>query len=510
MSTTARNHPFVDDLKSSSRAAPVNLVIFGASGDLTRRKLLPAIYNLAADGLLDPASAVIGFARREKTDASFREEMADAVREHSRRAFDPDIWQRVAAGIHYVQGEFENPESYATLGRRIREVDTQLGIPGNRLFYLATPPSSYPDILRLIKEKNLGGEDGGFARTIVEKPLGHDLRSARELNNSLGAAFDEKQIFRIDHYLGKETVQNILVFRLGNGIFEPLWNQRYVDHVQITVAETLGVEGRTAYFESTGMSRDMLQNHMLQLLTLVAMEPPVRFDADAVRDEKVKVLRSLRRLSGEAVGQNTVRAQYRSGTVGGQPVPGYREEPGVAEDSHTDTYLALKLEIDNWRWAGVPFYIRAGKRLPKQATEIAIFFRRPPTSVFQQVGCGSIESNVLSLRIQPDEGISLSFGSKVPGQAIHIDPVRMDFLYETSFGATPPEAYERLILDSMIGDSTLFARRDEVELAWELVDGVRNAWSRGSPPMTEYQAGTWGPKEADELIERDGYRWRRL
>jgi glucose-6-phosphate 1-dehydrogenase len=510
MSTTTRPHPFADDLKSPSRAAPVNLVIFGASGDLTRRKLLPAVYNLVVDGLLDPATAVIGFARREKTDGSFREEMESAVREHSRQSFDPDVWQRVAAGIHWVQGNFEDSSAYQNLGRRIREVDAQLGIPGNRVFYLATPPASYPEILKLIKENDLAGENSGFTRIIVEKPLGHDMRSARQLNDALGTAFDERQIFRIDHYLGKETVQNILVFRLGNGIFEPLWNHRYIDHVQITVAETLGIEGRAGYFESAGIARDILQNHMLQLLTLVAMEPPVRFDADAVRDEKVKVLRSLKRLAGEAVGKNSVRAQYRAGTVGGQPVPGYHDEPGVASDSHAETYLALKLEIDNWRWAGVPFYVRAGKRLAKRATEIAIFFRKPPTSVFREVGCGSIEANVLNLRIQPDEGISLSFGSKVPGQAVHIDPVRMDFLYETSFGATPPEAYERLILDSMIGDSTLFARRDEVELAWELVDGVRAAWVRGTPAMAEYEAGTWGPKEAEEMIERDGHLWRRL
>jgi glucose-6-phosphate 1-dehydrogenase len=504
-----RHHPFLDDLKGPVRGAPVSLVIFGASGDLTQRKLVPAFYNLAADGLLDPATAVVGFARREKTDESFRAEMEEAVRRHSRQGFDPAVWQRLATGIHYVQGSFEDAGAYAELARKLEEIDGRLGIPGNRLYYLATPPAHYPEIVRHLGAA--GGRAGaGFTRIIVEKPLGHDLGTARELNGVLSSAFAEDEIFRIDHYLGKETVQNILVFRLGNGIFEPLWNQRYVDHVQITVAETLGIEGRATYFETAGTARDMLQNHMLQLLTLVAMEPPVRFEADAVRDEKVKVIRSLKPPAGEEAGRSMVRAQYRAGAVGGEPVPGYLEEPGVAADSTTETYIALRLEIDNWRWAGTPFYLRAGKRFPKRATEIAIVFRKPPTSVFQRLGCGAIEPNVLALRIQPDEGISLSFGSKAPGQAIHIDPVRMDFLYETSFGSTPPEAYERLILDAIVGDATLFARRDEVELAWELVDRVRGAFGRGVPTMSAYAAGTWGPAEAEALIGRDGRRWRRL
>jgi len=509
MSKTARGHPFAPDLQGESRASPVELIIFGASGDLTQRKLVPALYNLAADGLLDRATAVVGFARRDYTDASFRAAMAEAVERHSREPVDTAVWERLAAGIHYVQGEFADPSAYAVLGKRLGEIDSRLGTGGNRVFYLATPPVHYPEIVRQIKAAGI--ESGrGFVRIVVEKPLGHGLKSARELNDQLSAVFDERQIFRIDHYLGKETVQNILVFRLGNGIFEPLWNRRYVDHVQITAAEMLGIEGRAAYFEAAGVARDMLQNHLLQLLTLVAMEPPVRFEADAVRDEKAKVLRSLEPFSGDEVGRRTVRAQYQAGTVGGQPVPGYREEPGVNPHSNTETFLALRLEIDNWRWAGVPFYLRVGKRLPKHATEIAIVFRRPPTIVFQDSGCGSIEPNVLSLRIQPDEGISLAFGSKAPGQAIHIDPVRMDFLYETSFGSTPPEAYERLIFDCIVGDSTLFARRDEVELAWGLVDTVRASWTHGVPKLAEYAAGTWGPAEADELIERDGRRWRRL
>jgi glucose-6-phosphate 1-dehydrogenase len=346
---------------------------------------------------------------------------------------------------------------------------------------------------------------------IVEKPFGHDLPSARDLNARFHASFDETQIYRIDHYLGKESVQNILVLRLGNGIFEPLWNNRYVEHVQIAVAEAVGVEGRANYYERAGALRDVLQNHMLQLLTLTAMEPPSRFEADAVRDEKVKVLRAMAPLTPRQVAERTVRAQYLAGAVAGTPAVGYREEPEVAPDSNTETYIAARLEVDNWRWAGVPFYLRSGKRLPKRATEIAITFRQPPHSLFRSAGCEAIESNVLRLRIQPDEGISLSFGSKSPGQALHIDPVRMDFNYLTSFGADPPEAYERLLLDCNLGDSTLFARKDEVELAWEHADAIAAGWAAGAgPALGGYPAGRWGPPEADALLARDGRRWHRL
>jgi glucose-6-phosphate 1-dehydrogenase len=426
-----------------------------------------------------------------------------------RTPVDPQVWDRVAGALHYVTGDFADPAAYQRLNERLHEIEAERRIPGNRVFYLAAPPASYPEIVRRIRESDLI-TDKGFARVVVEKPIGHDLKSAREVNQALLATFDESQVFRIDHYLGKETVQNILVFRLGNGIFEPLWNQRYIDHVQITVAETLGVEGRGAYFDAAGIARDIFQNHMLQLLTLTAMEPPVRFGADAVRDEKVKVLKALKPLDHRAVAERCVRAQYRAGVVAGKPVPGYTEEENVRPGSDSETYLALELEIDNWRWAGVPFYVRAGKRLPKRATEIAIVFRKPPTSIFRSTGCGVIESNVLSLRIQPDEGISLAFGSKAPGQEIHIDPVQMDFLYETSYGEAPPEAYERLLLDCVQGDSMLFARKDEVELAWDVVDSMRSAWGRGHPPLVTYEAGSWGPKEADELIARAGRRWRRL
>jgi len=346
---------------------------------------------------------------------------------------------------------------------------------------------------------------------VIEKPFGLDLESARALTDTLHKAFSEDSVYRIDHYLGKETVQNILVFRLGNGIFEPLWNNRYVEQVQITVAESIGIDGRSGYFETAGISRDIFQNHMMQLLTLTAMEPPARFEADSVRDEKAKVLRTLHPMSPDEVARDTVRGQYIAGAVGGTPVPGYREEQGVNPRSQTETYMAARIHVDNWRWSGVPFFLRTGKRLAKRATEIAIVFRQPPFSLFRSAGCDTLEANVLRLRIQPDEGISLSFGSKSPGQALHIDPVQMDFYYLTSFGQDPPDAYERLLLDCNLGDSTLFARRDEVELAWEFVDAILNIWnSDQSPPLVTYPAGTWGPPEADELVRRFGYHWYRL
>jgi glucose-6-phosphate 1-dehydrogenase len=492
-------------------ADPCTFVVFGASGDLTRRKLLPALLALSRDKLLHPKSAVVGFARRPMTDDAFREEIRASAAEQGIPDHD---WRRFASSVFYRQGTFENAADFAALRGSLESLERDRGTPANRIYYLATPPASYGAILDgirgagLVHDASLGTP---WSRVIVEKPFGEDLESARALNARFHAAFDERQVFRIDHYLGKETVQNILVLRLGNGIFEPLWNSRYVDHVQIAVAETVGVEMRANYYERAGALRDMLQNHMLQLLTLTAMEPPSRFEADAVRDEKVKVLRAMTPLSPKQVAVRTVRAQYAPGAVAGTPAVGYREEPSVAPDSNTETFIAVRLEVDNWRWAGVPFYLRSGKRLPKRATEIAIAFRQPPYALFRSAGCESIESNVLRLRIQPDEGISLSFGSKSPGQTLHIDPVRMDFNYLTYFGADPPEAYERLLLDCNLGDSTLFARRDEVELAWEQVDAIGSAWSAGDGPgLGTYAAGSWGPPETDPLIARDGRRWLRL
>ncbi|HEY7728372.1 MAG TPA: glucose-6-phosphate dehydrogenase [Candidatus Eisenbacteria bacterium] len=506
---TVRN-PLREGSVTLRAADPCTLVVFGATGDLTHRKLLPALRRLFRERLLHPLTAVVGFGRQPKDDESFRNEALLAMGGEG----PPEDWARFAASLHYRVGTFESPDAFRGLGTAIARSERLRGIPPNRLFYFAAPPPAYETILQNLRGAGLvhpvSGE-GPWSRVVIEKPFGHDLASARELNRRVHEVFDESQVFRIDHYLGKETVQNILVLRLANGIFEPLWNNRYLDHVQITVAESVGVEGRAAYYERAGVSRDMLQNHMIQLLTLTAMEPPARFEAEAVRDEKVKVLRALRPLERRDVATHTVRAQYAAGATGGVAVPGYREEPGVSPDSETETYLAVRLEIDNWRWAGVPFYLRSGKRLPKRATEIAIVFKQPPHALFRSAGCASLQANVLRLRIQPDEGISLSFGSKSPGQALHIDPVRMDFNYLTAFGADPPEAYERLLLDCNLGDPTLFARRDEVELAWEHTDAIVNAWrSEGKPPLLPYSAGTWGPPEADALPGMERRAWHRL
>ncbi len=491
-------------------AEPCTFVVFGASGDLTHRKLLPALLKISRDRLLHPLTAVVGFARRRMTDDEFRAELEQLATE---RGIPEAEWRRFAASLFYCSGEFENADDYRGLGAVLEKLERQRATPGNRIYYMAAPPDSFPAIFQNLERSGLARtkQPGAWTRVVVEKPFGHDLASARELNALIHACFEERQIFRIDHYLGKETVQNILVLRLANGIFEPLWSSRHVDHIQITVAETVGVEARAGYYERAGVLRDMLQNHMLQLLTLTAMEPPARFEADSVRDEKAKVLRAMEPLAPAQVARRTVRSQYAAGSVAGQPVVGYREEPGVRPDSTVETYLAVKLEVDNWRWAGVPFYLRSGKRLAKRATEIAIAFRSPPYSLFRAVGCGPLEANVLRLRIQPDEGISLSFGTKAPGQALRIQPVRMDFNYLTAFGAEPPDAYERLLLDCNLGDSTLFAREDEVELAWERVDAIARAWAEtGQPPLFPYPAGTWGPREADELIERDGRHWYRV
>jgi glucose-6-phosphate 1-dehydrogenase len=506
--TAEGTNPLREGSVTLRAADPCTIVVFGATGDLTHRKLIPALFALSREKSLHPKSAVVGFARRAWDDEAFRRE----ARPHG-PDLEPHEWSRFAASLFYRAGTFENAEDYAALGRFLTALERERGTPGNRIFYLATPPDAYPVILASLRTAGLvhdAGPDGPWTRVIIEKPFGADLASARALNAQVHASFDERQVFRIDHYLGKETVQNILVLRLGNGIFEPLWNNRYVDHVQISVAEAVGVEGRANYFERAGVLRDMLQNHMLQLLTLTAMEPPSRFEADAVRDEKAKVLRALTPLTRSDIATTTVRAQYAAGAVAGAAVPGYREEPGIDRESQTETYLAAKLEIDNWRWAGVPFYVRSGKRLAKRATEIVIVFRHPPYALFRSAGCASLEANVLRLRIQPDEGISLSFGSKSPGSSLHIDPVRMDFNYLTSFGADPPEAYQRLLLDCNLGDSTLFARRDEVELAWEHVDAIASAWHDGDPRMATYDAGTWGPAQADQMLARDGRRWYRL
>lgn len=505
-------NPLREGLRIKPSLEPCVMVIFGATGDLTHRKLLPALYNLALEHPLPAGFSVVAFARRPYSDDEFRQIALDSINEYSRqKPVNPQVWESFASGIHYLQSNFNDPAGYDKLNTLLNTLDQERGTSGNRIFYLSTPPSQYPDIIQRLGAAGLNRNRKGWTRIIIEKPFGHDLPSANELNRQVGKVFREEQIYRIDHYLGKETVQNILVFRLANGIFEPIWNRRYVDHVQITVAENIGIEGRANYYEESGAIRDMIQNHMLQLLTLITMEPPIAFEANAVRDEKVKVLHALQPFTDRTVATNTIRAQYGPGYVGGHQVPGYLEEKGVSSTSITETYVALKLFIDNWRWAGVPFYLRTGKHLPKRVSEVAIHFKQAPLMLFQRSDAGGqVEPNVLTLRIQPDEGISLKFGAKVPGTDLQIRSVNMDFFYGSSFVRQQPEAYERLLLDCMLGDSTLFTRRDEVEAAWTFVQGILDGWKNepGESVLT-YESGTWGPQAADEFIWRDGRRWRR-
>ncbi|HEX8795183.1 MAG TPA: glucose-6-phosphate dehydrogenase [Polyangiaceae bacterium] len=492
------------------------VVIFGASGDLTRRKLMPALYNLAASRLLPGGFAVVGVARREKTDEAFRAEMREAVAAFSRRKpVDASLWADFERGLSYVRGSADARATYESLRAQLERIDAERGTRGNRLFYLAVPPAEFGPIVDGLREAHLvappGGERSGgpWTRVVFEKPFGHDLASARALNDDVAAAFDESQVFRIDHYLGKETVQNLLVFRFANSLFEPVWGRGHVDHVQITVAEDIGVEGRGRFYEQTGVTRDIVENHLMQLLCLTAMEPPISLAADAVRDEKVKVLRSLRKMERAEVGRDVVRGQYGRGVVRGEEVHAYREEPDVAPDSRIETYVAMRCFVDNWRWSGVPFYVRAGKRLARRVTEIAVVFREVPHALFHAQD-GGIAPDVLSVRIQPDEGIALRFISKEPGQQTILRDVAMDFRYGTAFGSNTPEAYERLLLDAMRGEATLFTRRDEVEEQWSYIDRVFDAWAAdGYPPPPTYAAGTWGPEQADDLLARDGRRWRK-
>ncbi len=504
-------NPFRENLTSRAAPQPCTLVIFGASGDLTHRKLVPALLNLASDGNLPPGLSMIGFARRAKTDESFRAELLEAAKKFSRRTFDQTLWDSFASSISYHCSEFEDATGYETLRHRIEEIEARQGALGNRLFYLAAAPEQFAPILSHIKSSGLcKSPRGGWSRVIVEKPFGRDLKSAQALNHAVERAFPENETYRIDHYLGKETAQNIMVLRFANAIFEPLWNNRHIDHVQITASETLGVGSRGGYYDTSGALRDMVQNHLFQLLCLTAMEPPVDLSADSVRDEKVKVIRALRPINRANVARDVVRGQYTSGAIDGIDVPAYLEEDRVAPDSKTETFVALRVFVDNWRWADVPFYIRVGKRLPKPGTEIAIHFRSAPPVLFNRLE-NSGDDNILVIRIQPDEGISLRMQAKLPGTSLRIEPVKMDFRYGTSFGKVGPEAYERLLLDAMSGDATLFARRDEVEHAWEFIDGIEEGWSEPSaPPLHLYPAGAWGPDAADELISATGHCWRRL
>jgi glucose-6-phosphate 1-dehydrogenase len=491
-------------------ADPCVMVIFGASGDLTKRKLVPALYNLAKDNLLSRQFAVVGFATRELDTETFRTQLGEALHQFANGAIDADIWEWLARRIHFVRGSLEDPEAYHRLQRRIAELGAEHGTHGNHFYYLAVAPRHFGEIVRRLGAAGMAREENGqWRRVIIEKPFGRDLESAHALNAEIRQVLAERQIYRIDHYLGKETVQNLMVFRFGNSIFEPIWNRRYIDHVQITAAETVGVETRGGYYDSSGALRDMVPNHLFQLLSLTAMEPPISFSANAVRDEQAKVLNAIAPLSPEDVLSRTVRGQYGEGMVDEKRVPGYRAEANVPPESATETFVALKLTLDNWRWADVPFYLRTGKRLAGRATEIAIQFRRAPFMLFRKTGMGDLTTNQLVIRVQPSEGISLRFGAKVPGPIMRQGAVEMDFCYADYFGSSPSTGYERLLYDCMIGDQTLFQRADMVEAGWNVVTPVLDVWRALAPrSFPNYAAGTGGPREADELMARDGRAWR--
>jgi glucose-6-phosphate 1-dehydrogenase len=494
------------------KAAPCVMVIFGVTGDLTKRKLLPALCNLAQDNLLSKQFAIIGFAANDQTTESFRKTLTEDIPKYAPAQIDLKVWDWFAERIYYVKGDFQDPEAYKRLQQQIDEATKQHNTLGNKFFYLAVAPRFFAPIVQQLGQIGLTKEENNhWTRVIVEKPFGHDLDSARQLNQDLKKVLSEKQIYRIDHYLGKETVQNLMVFRFTNNIIEPLWNRNYVDHVQITAAETVGVEHRGGFYETAGALRDMVPNHLFQLLTMTAMEPPISFDADEVRNKQAEVLHAIQPLGPEDVLTNMVRGQYDEGLVGGLPVPAYREEPDVAPESNTETFVALKLHIDNWRWAGVPFYLRTGKRLAQRTTEVVIQFRRTPFILFRNTTVKNLETNRLVIHIQPEEGISLSFGAKIPGSVMKLGLVNMDFDYETYFGVEHNTGYERLLHDCIAGDATLFQRADMVEAGWSVIQPILDVWralpARGFP---NYAAGSWGPKEADDLLGRDGRAWRRI
>jgi glucose-6-phosphate 1-dehydrogenase len=497
-------HPLAEQGQASRISDPCIIVIFGATGDLTARKLMPALYNLTKQAQLPAQFACVGFARREKNHDQFREEMEKAVAEFSRsKPIDPSIWSHFKERLFYHCSEFHEPAGYQKLKEFLNDLDVKLGTKGNRIFYLSTQPSFFPTICEKLYQAGLiydtDKKRDAWSRVIIEKPFGHDLDSADALQKELLKFLKENQIFRIDHYLGKESVQNLLVFRFGNSIFESLWNRTHIDHVQITVAEEIGIGSRGKFYEEAGLLRDIVQNHMMQLLSLVSMEPPANLEANSIRDEKVKVVKTIRPFDPQAV----IRGQYGPGLINGQPVIGYRQEGNVSPTSSMETYVALRLFIDNPRWQGVPFYLRGGKRLPKRVTEIAVSFKEPPNI--------RGEPNVLSIRIQPDEGIGLKINCKVPGPSSPIQPVKMDFRYSSYFGIAPPEAYERLICDCILGDSTLFAREDEVAASWKLFTPILNQWSQETPQdFPNYASGSWGPESAEAMIAQDGRKWRLL
>lgn len=511
--STIERHPFLQGLSKHRGAPPTIIVIFGASGDLTSRKLIPAIYNLGIDNLLPADFRLIGYGRREMSDEAFRESALDSIRQFSRRELNPEIWKRIEAATSYFAGAYDDPAAYKQLHQEIASIEKGLGREVQAVFYLSTPPSAFKTIL-----DNLGGSGlaGRHRRTryaskvVIEKPFGNDLESARKLNSVIMREFDEQQVYRIDHYLGKETVQDLLVQRFANSTFEPIWNRRYVECVQITVSEDIGVGSRGGYYEQSGAMRDMIQNHTMQLLSLTAMEPPVSLDPEAIRDEKVKLLQAIQPLDPHPDTGDVVRAQYTEGLIGGKKVLGYRQEEGVADDSSTETYAALRLSINNWRWEGVPFYMRSGKRMARRLSEIAVQFKRPPGILFSEADRFDLAPNTMVMQIQPDEGVTLLMNSKIPGLETRTQPVKMHFRYKTTYGSNTPEAYERLILDAMVGDSTLFIRGDETEVSWRLITPILDAWKAlGTRGMETYTAGSWGPLAAEQLLWRRQHQWRK-
>ena len=506
-------NPLRGGLRLERMPDPSAFVLFGATGDLAHRKVVPALFQLWRTNLLPHEFSLVAVGRRAYSDETFRGQLRASLDQFSRvLPIEASVWEAFAGRIAYHRGDFGDPLLYESLAARLDALDEEHGTQGNRLYYLATQPSAFAEIIAGLGRAGLDHEQhgAGWRRIVIEKPFGRDLTSAIRLNREVGKVFRESQVYRIDHYLGKETVRNILVFRFGNGIFEPIWHRRYVDHVQITVAESIGVEKRGSFYEEAGASRDFLQNHLMQLLALVAMEPPATFDADALRDEKVKVLRAMEPMAPGDVAANVVRGQYGPGWVAGEPVAGYREEPEVDPESETETYVAARLFIDDWRWAGVPFYLRAGKRLPKRATEIAIRFKEVPHAMFKESNADP-EANLLAMRIQPDEGILLRFAAKVPGLGLDVRGVNMDFTYGSAFSVDSPDAYETLILDALLGDAALYTRADEVEKAWAIVTPIIEAWAGApQPAFPDYEAGSWGPDAGDALLERDGRRWRRI